>query len=238
MKLSFVIPCYNEEALIGSCIDSIKAEIFRFGQLEDYEIIVVDNMSTDNTKAIAESLEVRVVEETQQSVTFARSRGAKEAQFDLIAYIDADNVVPPGWLNHLRTIEIDEVVCVSGPFIYLNSPKWVVKGSKFFYWLGSLLHQHFAPMVQGGNFVVVKDIMLAVLDEYTKTEFFGEDAILAILLSDYGDVIFDKEMKIFSSNRRLEGDGVIRTTYNYAINYIWANVFHKPYTLNHRNYRN
>ena len=61
-KLAFVIPAYNEEALIGKCLESVVAEIARSGA--DAEIIVVNNASTDRTGEIARSFPtVRVVDE-------------------------------------------------------------------------------------------------------------------------------------------------------------------------------
>src|SRR5690606_40953631 len=62
MKLAFVIPAYNEEALIGKCLDSVVAEIARAGV--DAQIIVVNNASTDRTGEIARSYpSIRVVDE-------------------------------------------------------------------------------------------------------------------------------------------------------------------------------
>ncbi|MFN4211965.1 MAG: glycosyltransferase family 2 protein, partial [Devosia sp.] len=53
MRLAFVIPAYNEEALIGKCLESVIAEIARSGA--DAEVIVVNNASTDRTGEIARS---------------------------------------------------------------------------------------------------------------------------------------------------------------------------------------
>ena len=71
MKLAFVIPAYNEEALIGKCVESVLAEVKRSGR--DCEVVVVNNNSTDRTREIAASFAgARVVDETQKGLVSAR----------------------------------------------------------------------------------------------------------------------------------------------------------------------
>jgi glycosyltransferase involved in cell wall biosynthesis len=65
--ISFVVPAYNEEALIASCLSSIRAEVARTGC--QAEIIVVDNNSTDSTRRIASSIPgVVIVDEPQRGL--------------------------------------------------------------------------------------------------------------------------------------------------------------------------
>ena len=67
MQLAFVIPAYNEEGLIGRCLESVTKRVKETGI--DAEIIVVNNASTDRTKEIAEGFEgVTVVDEIQQGL--------------------------------------------------------------------------------------------------------------------------------------------------------------------------
>lgn len=64
MTLSIVIPAYNEEALLGRCLEAVLAEARRAGG--EVEIVVVDNASTDSTRAVAERYPVRVVKRAQK----------------------------------------------------------------------------------------------------------------------------------------------------------------------------
>ena len=74
MKLAFVIPAYNEEVLIGKCLESVVAEIKRSGA--DADVIVVNNASKDRTGEIARSFEgVRVVDEPNKGLVNARHAG-------------------------------------------------------------------------------------------------------------------------------------------------------------------
>ena len=99
MNISVVVPAYNEEQYIAACLSSIlnqKNEAL-------HEIIVVDNASTDATAQIAASYPgVRVVLEQNKGLPYARQRGLEEAVGDIVAYIDADTKVRPGWLQRRR----------------------------------------------------------------------------------------------------------------------------------------
>lgn len=71
MKISFVIPAYNEQGNIAACIAAIQAEIDRTGFPS--EIIVVNNASTDRTREIATSyVDVQVVDESRKGLVWAR----------------------------------------------------------------------------------------------------------------------------------------------------------------------
>ncbi len=96
--ISFVVPAYNEETLIASCLASIRAEIARTGCRA--EIIVVDNNSTDGTRRIASSIPgVLIVDERQRGLVQARRAGCLAANGELIANIDADTMLTEGWLR-------------------------------------------------------------------------------------------------------------------------------------------
>jgi len=98
LLISFVVPAYNEEALIASCLAAIKAEIARTGCRA--EIIVVNNNSTDGTRHIASSIPgVVIVDEPQRGLVEARRAGCCAANGELIANIDADTMLTEGWLR-------------------------------------------------------------------------------------------------------------------------------------------
>ena len=116
--ISFIIPAYNESALIERCIRSIRREADNLS----CEILVVDNGSTDDTVKVAMLAGARVIFEPRKGVTRARQTGFEKSMNDLIAFIDADSVLPPGWLNRaLQAIEGD-AVAASGPVVYFELP--------------------------------------------------------------------------------------------------------------------
>jgi glycosyltransferase involved in cell wall biosynthesis len=110
MKVSVVIPAYNEELYIKKCLEGFSNQIEKAD-----EIIVVNNNSTDNTVAIAEKYPVRIVNETTQGMIQARNRGFNEAKYEIIARTDSDTIVPPDWIKKIKQNFADpEVVAVSG----------------------------------------------------------------------------------------------------------------------------
>src|ERR1700712_1631384 len=125
MQLAFVIPAYNEEALIGKCVESVLAEVKRSGRQID--IVVVNNNSTDRTAEVARSYPgVRVVDEKQKGLVSARDGGFQATTAELVANIDGDTIVPPGWLDTVfREFERDPgLVCLSGPYVYYDLSPW------------------------------------------------------------------------------------------------------------------
>jgi glycosyltransferase involved in cell wall biosynthesis len=95
---SVVIPALNEEEHIGACLSSLR----RLRAPGAVEVIVVDNGSTDKTIETAESfrhlLDVRVLRKPGVSIAAVRNCGAAQARGALVAFLDADCVVPEGWL--------------------------------------------------------------------------------------------------------------------------------------------
>jgi len=100
MKLSFVIPAYNEEFYIGQCLASVLREISQNNY--NIEVIVVNNASTDNTTAVAvEFSSARVVNEPRKGTSSARNRGYEEARGDIVAFLDADARLSPRWAKRV-----------------------------------------------------------------------------------------------------------------------------------------
>jgi glycosyltransferase involved in cell wall biosynthesis len=95
-RVSVVIPAYNAQRFVAETIASVKAQSY-----QDIEIIVVDDGSTDQTAAIAESFEgVRCIRKPNGGVSSARNRGVAEAQGELLAFVDSDDVWHPDKLRH------------------------------------------------------------------------------------------------------------------------------------------
>ncbi|MGH7204436.1 MAG: glycosyltransferase family 2 protein [Candidatus Levyibacteriota bacterium] len=120
LKVSVVIPVYNEEKYIGACLESLMHQI----EPPD-EIIVVNNNSTDNSVKIIKEFPVKLVHEKQQGMTPARNRGFNEAQYDIIARTDADTILPKNWVKRIKkSFAADEnLVALSGPAEFYDLPE-------------------------------------------------------------------------------------------------------------------
>jgi glycosyltransferase involved in cell wall biosynthesis len=89
--ISFILPAYNEEALIGRTLEALNRAARNIG--EPYEIVVADDASSDLTSAIAESHGVRVVRVSLRQIAATRNAGAREAIGDKLIFVDADTTV-------------------------------------------------------------------------------------------------------------------------------------------------
>ena len=242
--ISFVVPAYNEEILIASCLHAIVAEIARSGR--SAEIIVVNNNSSDRTREIALSIPgVTVIDEPQRGLVSARRAGCLAAKGRLIANIDADTMVPEGWLDTVITEFGDApgLVALSGPFVHYDLSRTAQTVVAVFYRIAFATYLlvrfvfHAGSMMQGGNFVVLKSA-LDVADAFNSDfSFFGEDTELARQLSKVGAVKFSFALRAFSSGRRLVGEGLFRVAVQYSLNYLWTVLFKRPFTLTWLDFR-
>lgn len=241
MKISFVVPAYNEEALLGRSLTAIRDEILRNGLVigQDAEIIVVNNASTDHTREVAEAVEgVVVVDEPRKGLVQARWCGFEASRGELIANIDADTVLPQGWLREvLRQFGRSKaLVGLSGPYIYYGVPRRVNLAVGAYYRLAFTIYLfnrfvlNVGSMLQGGNFIVKRAAMLQLGQPSMRFSFYGEDTDMARRLSKVGGVKFTFRLPAQSSGRRLVGEGVFTIGLRYSMNFFWATFRKKPFT--------
>jgi len=244
MKLSFVIPAYNEEKYISQCLQSIFNELE--GKLYDVEIIVVNNSSTDKTKEIASAFSgVTVVDEAQKGLVNARKAGFAVATGDLIANIDADTILTHEWIEKVldKFKYNSDIVAFSGPFIYYDMPLRINVLVRLFYYFGYityLFNSHFlhvSSMLQGGNFVFRRAAFEKIGGYNDKFVFYGEDTDVAKRLSKVGKVIFSFKLPIYASGRRLRKEGILKAGFKYSINYFWTIIFRKPFNKKYTDVR-
>jgi glycosyltransferase involved in cell wall biosynthesis len=89
--LSFVVPAYNEEALIGSTLQALNDAGAALEQA--FEVVVADDASTDRTAAIAREHRARVVAVHNRQIAATRNAGARAATGDMFVFVDADTIV-------------------------------------------------------------------------------------------------------------------------------------------------
>lgn len=92
--ISFIIPAYNEEPLLGRTLAAIDAAARALG--EPYEMVVADDASTDRTAAIALAHGARVVSVHNRQIAATRNAGARAATGEMFIFVDADTVVTAG----------------------------------------------------------------------------------------------------------------------------------------------
>lgn len=112
--ISVVIPLYNKEQYITSTIDSVLAQSF-----QDFEIVIVNDGSTDRSVAKVEAFDdnrIRLIQQDNAGVSAARNNGIEQAKYEWIALLDGDDIWKPDYLQtqwdmHIKYPECD--VCVT-----------------------------------------------------------------------------------------------------------------------------
>ena len=150
---TIVIPVFNMADTIGRCLESITALDY---DPEAFEVIVVDNMSTDETREIVAKFPVKVLEEKVfQSSYAARNTGIAAARGKLIAFTDADCVVDRAWLDEIAREAGDELVgCFAGEILSFPPTTLVERFSEHIGLLrqrGPLSGWHHRPYAQTAN---------------------------------------------------------------------------------------
>ncbi len=244
MDLAFVIPAYNEERLVGACLQSVVDEVERSGCKA--EIILVNNASTDRTGEIARSFPgVTVVDEEKKGLVHARKAGFDASTAELVANIDADTQLPRGWISTVldNFSRHPELVALSGPYIYHDMALHNRILVRIFYYGAYLLYLlnrfvfRVGSMIQGGNFVLRRSAWEKAGGFDTSIAFYGEDTDVALRLHKIGPVKWTFALPMYTSGRRLEQEGVFQTAGVYTLNYLWVTFTGKPFTRDYSDVR-
>jgi len=203
--VSVVIPAHNEERYLGACLQALQVQSYPRTQ---FEVIVVDNASTDATPEIARQFGAMVVTEPRMGIGRARQRGAKAAQGEILASTDADTIVPPDWLERIApAFQRDhELGAVFGPFRYGDGTAF----EKVFLWylyLGLMmaLHALGVSCFSGNNYAVRREAFWKAGGCNVSLPA-GEDVDLSWRLSTVTKVAFDRGLVVRTSARR-RGEG-------------------------------
>jgi glycosyltransferase involved in cell wall biosynthesis len=205
------------------------------------EVIVVNNASTDKTGHVARSFRgVKVIDEPQKGLARARNTGYLAAAGDLIANVDADTILPPGWIDKvLQEFEEDKkLIALSGPMVFYDisgaAMKLQVRSFYYLSFISYLVNRYIfriASMLQGGNFIVKRSAMDKI-GGYNLQYGFGEDADLSRRLHKIGKVKFTFKLPMYASGRRIAKEGAFTMGLRYGLQYFWTVIFKKPFTQN------
>ena len=115
VKISVVIPVYNAEKTLSSCVNSVLAQTF-----SDIEVILINDGSTDNSLDICNSFKnsderILVLSHDNHGLSYTRNAGINKAQGEYIAFIDSDDRIDPGALSYMYEVAqknvADVVMC-------------------------------------------------------------------------------------------------------------------------------
>lgn len=231
-SISVVIPAHNEEKFIARTLVSLKKQNYP----GNFEIIVVDNASTDKTAQIAQNYGAKVVYEAQKGLPFARQRGFEEACGQLIASTDADIILPANWLTLFATrlISDDKIVAVSGWFKLKSGPKIPKIGINYLSIPAIFIYSKVfgKKLLLDPNFMVKRDAFFKV-GGFRDLPAMLEDLQLAQKLGRVGQVkmLYGIKWSVVSSPRRWR-KGLIAGALPYVVNALYFAVFGKVLSSN------
>lgn len=214
--ISVVIPAFNEEEYLPNCLEALQKQTY---PKDRFEIIVVDNNSSDRTAEIAKSMGARVVNEKQQGHVFAVNKGMLSANGEIIANTDSDSEVGEKWLEIIEKVfQDEEIAALTGPVTYTLKSKVKRKLMRASYHI--YLKIHFAlgkPSLAGVNLALRKDVFHKIKGMDTRYHIFG-DVELGLRIKKVGKVVYCKDIPVLASPRRWE-KGSLEDYYKYLNSY-------------------
>jgi glycosyltransferase involved in cell wall biosynthesis len=221
-KISIVIPAYNEAENIGACLEALVRQT----TAEPFEVIVVDNGSTDRTAGIArefqDRLSLRVVPEPRKGRGAARATGCRLADGEIIFCTDADTCVPPRWIE-----TFSDVLRAHPDFAGVTGTSRINDCTPYRNWVFNT----FMPLAIRANYLIYRHAGLSGFscafrkDAYEKCGGFDpqadayEDLELSTRMSKYGHITFCTQAPVLFSGRRFRG-GLIKGCYEYTKTYV------------------
>jgi len=231
-SLSVVIPAYNEEKYLPLCLESIRKQDYA----AEYEVIVVDNASTDNTAKIALDWGARVVYESKRSPACARQKGVESTTGEIIAFIDADTQAPTCWLSTIvsRFVREPETVVISGPYAFCDAGRIVKIATYASNFISIITDQLFRKAfnkggaIWGCNFAVRRSALLEIGGFDTSIRFYGEEYELSLRLKKIGKGVIIPRLFVLTSARRLKKMGVVTQYWNWIVDYFSVLFWYEP----------
>lgn len=214
--VSIVIPAYNEESHLAACLEAIAAQTVR-----PFEVIVVDNASTDRTVEIARSYPfVRLLHERRRGAVHARDRGFNAARGEIIGRIDVDSLLASDWVENVqRAFSERPLDAVSGRIGFYDVPF-----EKFFARVELLCRRFVARglarrdemYLYGGNMAMSREAWRSVRSEVCRERGFHEDIDLGAHFAHQQRLIaFDERLSVRISARRV--DSSLQDFYGYTV---------------------
>ena len=201
MRLSVIVPAYNEEKYLPETLERIGRALF-IAEC-DSEIIVVDNESEDKTREIAERFGAKVIRESVHNIGKVRNTGGKAASGDILIFVDADTLVPDVLFRKIADAMEDEK-CFGGA-VSVEYGEFTRKWLKY-YFMGWQFWENIFNTKQGAT-QFCRQAAFHETGGYNEKIYMGEDVDFYWRLTKYakqkhGSLFFIESPKVKTSARR------------------------------------
>jgi len=205
--ISIIIPTHMEEKYLPRLLESLKRQTDR-----DFEVIVVDWNSKDRTREIARKYGCKLVIAEKRGIGRGRNLGAKHAKGDVLAFIDADIVLPPNFVEEVKGVKCNAAICEWIPLEDDLLLKLYYRISYLFCKLFNLLGIGHSP---GFCTIIRRDIFERV-GGYNEELLAGEDHELARRVRKLTKICHLK-VKIKMDSRRVRKEGKFGIVWKYTV---------------------
>lgn len=219
MKFSILVPAYNEEQSISTCLNSLISVDY-----DNKEIVVIDDSSTDRTVQVVEEFQdkgvILVGREKNGGRAAALNSGLQRATGDVVITTDADTVVPSNWLQRFRScFERHSAIAVGGAYQAYNKDKLLVNVTNI---LDQIMNRVFKKSLvpnklSGVNSAIRREALLS-LGGFNEHSWWSEDSELGWKLGRIGRVVYDHE-------------NIVSTQYPDSWSGIWKRKFYWGYAM-------
>lgn len=215
-SVSVVIPARNDAVALRVCLAALATQ-----SPAPSEVVVVDNASADDTAQVARAGGARVVTEPRVGIPAAAATGYDAATGDVIVRLDADTIVPPGWLSAVVAVLDDprvDAVTGAGTFYGVSRLRGVVVGHLYLGAYHLLMHAAMAhPPLWGSAMAMRRSTWQRVREQVHRDQDVHDDADLAFALGPHVTIRHDRSRPVLVSGRSLVGAAQTRRRFARAV---------------------
>ena len=215
MRISVIVPTFNEGKTVSRCLESVKKQTFK-----DYELVLVDGHSKDDTVEVAKKYVDRVIFDEGKGTPAARNFAVKKVSSEILVFVDGDTMVPENYLEVVDKAFKKDVVGVGGPLL----PEGGTFTDKLIFFIcADLLRRIFSLLgshhFSGASCAYQRKAYLEAGGFRTDLDML-DDVELSIRMGKYGKEKFEPKMLAVTSIRRTKQKGHTSTVKMYLQGYL------------------
>jgi glycosyltransferase involved in cell wall biosynthesis len=215
MRISVIVPTYNEGGTIGKCLEALMNQTFK-----DYEIVVVDGHSRDKTAEVAKKYADRVLFDEGKGAAAARNIAVKAVDSEIVAFVDGDTTVPKNWVETVDKVFKKGIVGTGGP-LFPDGGGFLDK--LIFFLCADLVRRISSALgshqFSGANCAYSREAFLKA-GGFREGLDMLDDADLSMRMKKFGKENFEPRLYAVTSIRRSEQRGHLKTVKEYLQGYL------------------